>query len=222
MSVSKKVQGPREFDVRKVRRDAIAVIVMCVIAAASVITLAILKFLETFVPGGISWSFPVTPQRVVAESVNLYDRENGPVDPITVTGMATHVQITVTDATTMTSVNLTVSIIAATLTALAVILCTGYLARAFLSGRFFTPQVSRALRATNWTAAVGVGIAYITWTFGRNGVEAAEFGSRLPDTQVLESQSWFWIALLALMSFGLIDIALRRAVRLQQETEGLV
>lgn len=222
MSVSKTVQWPREFDVRKVRRDAVAVIVMCVIATASVITLAILKFRELFVPGGISWSFPVTPQRVVAESANLYGRENRPIAPKTVTGMATHVQVIVTDATATTAGFLAASIIVATLTGLVIVVCTGHLARTFLSGRFFTLQTSRILRVLMWTAAIGGPIAFLTWTSGSNGVEVAALGATTLDSGQMQRQSWYWIAAFVLTSFGLVDIALRRAIRLQHETEGLV
>lgn len=56
---------------------------------------------------------------------------------------------------------------------------------------------------------------------GAGGVEAA-LQVKVNLNGTFEWWGWYWIFLFAGTAFGLVDIALRRAMRLQHETEGLV
>lgn len=211
---------PRESNPKKVRADALAVLLMGIAAAASVIALAVRKYLSTFTPEGIVWDLPVKVQTGTAEGIVSYRAEAQPDAPA-VQGTFTHLQVVVPDVNTISTVCLALAIAMAALTALTVIASTVRLARLFQQGRFFTLQTSRALRTITWTAFGGGIAAFVCWNLGSNGIEGV-LGVRAAETGTFEWWGWYLIALFVVTAFGLVDIALRRAIRLERETEGLV
>lgn len=210
----------REPSARKVRADAIAIIVMGVLAAAGAITLAVRTFRSVFTPNGIVWKVPVQPLEATADGLRLYGPD-GPEPVVAVDGLTTELTVIVPGLNTVSNVLLAVAIVVAATAALAVIASTARLAWLFTQDRFFTVQTSRALRTLSYTGAIGGAIAFACWGMGSNGVSAA-LGVRATDTPASTWWSWYAIVLFTVTAFGLADIALRRGIRLQQETEGLV
>lgn len=209
-----------ERGTRHVRRDALTVIVLGVIAAVSVITLAILKYLDVFVPGGIAWTIPIEAQPGTGEG-HMPFGPDGPVSAEPVTGTFTQLDVVIPTLDGVSTAFLATAIALTALAALAVIACTARVAWLFLRGRFFTTQSSRALRTLNVSLAGGAFAAFAFWHQGANGVEAALNVRASPNGSV-EWWSWYWIVLFAVVSLGLVDIALRRGIRLENDTEGLV
>ncbi|WP_449278154.1 hypothetical protein [Leucobacter sp. GX24907] len=203
-----------------VRTDAITVIIMSVLAAGAVITLAAFRSLRLFTPDGVAWTLPVEPQTLTADGLTLYS-SSGPAESEPITGTATALEVIVNDLNTVSTVCLAASIVIIAIAALIAIACTARIAWLFLRGRFFTRSASAALRTLNWSLAAGVLFFHLLWTMGRNGVEAA-LNVRAQSIDGFEWWGWYWIVLFAIVSLGLVDVALRRAIRLQQDTEGLV
>lgn len=211
---------PREFTAAKIRRDAAAVITVSVLASVAVVSLTAGKFLKTFTPDGVAWNLPVVPQPATAEGLTLYTPE-GPAPTTEVTGTLASLQVVVSEVNTMSLMYIGAALVIAALTGLVVIFCTGTLAWQLLRGQFFTSESSLTVRVLTWTTPLGVSLAYTAWNFGSNGIAAA-LGVRSTDTGGLVWWGWYAIILFVAVSFGLIDIALRRAVRLQHDQEGLV
>lgn len=211
---------PQESNPRKVRADALAVLIMGIAAAASVLALAVRKYLSTFTREGIVWDLPVKAQTGTARGIVSYRAEAAPDAPA-VQGTFTHLQVVVPDVNAVSTACLALAIAAAALTGLVIIACTVRLARLFQQGRFFTLQTSRALRTITWTAFGGGITAFVGWNLGSNGIEGA-LGVRAAETGSFDWWGWYLIILFAVTAFGLVDIALRRAIRLERETEGLV
>ncbi len=211
---------PKEPTPQKVRADAIAILVMGIVASASIVYLAVRKYLSLFVAGGIAWDLPVESQTATAPGLAAYDAD-GPIVASPVTGTFTHLQVVVPNLNTVSTVCLAISVAAAALTAILVIASIVRLAGLFQQGRFFTLATSRTLRALTWSMIGGGLGAWASWNLGANGIEGA-LGVRANTSGTFEWWSWYWILLFAVTSSGLIDIALRRAIRLQHETEGLV
>lgn len=211
---------PRESGPGKMRADAIAIFALGALAALAVICLAVQYFRDTFTPRGVMWRLPITPQTGSAQGLTLYD-SSGKVDAPAVSGTFTHMQVTVTDLNTVSTVCLGTAIVLAAAALLFVIASTVRIAWLFQQGRFFTLATSRAMRTLTW-ALIGGGLgAFACWNLAKNGVEAA-LDVRPTDSGAVTWWSWYLIALFAVTSFGLIDIALRRAIRVQHDTEGLV
>lgn len=215
-----RAQLPRESGPRKMRADAIAIFALGVAAGIMVIAMAVQTFSRTFTTDGIMWRLPISPQAGTAEGLTLYSAD-GPVSAEPVTGNFTDIQITVTDLNSVSTVCLGAAIILAALTLLTVIASTVRIAWLFQQGRFFTLATSHALRTLNWALLVGGLGTYACWNLGANGVEGA-LNVRGAATGTVEWWGWYVIALFTVTSLGLIDIALRRAIRLQHDAEGLV
>ncbi len=211
---------PAERSPDKVRRDAISVIVMSFVAAAAVVLIAVNRALEIFVPGGIAWDLPVQPRPGTAEGLPVYGAE-GPIPSEPVSGTFTQLHVVVPDVNAISTACLALSIAVAAIGALVVIASTARVAWLLLRGRFFTMQTSVALRMLTWTLLLGGLLTYALWHLGANGVRGA-LEVRADASGSMEWWGWYWIILFALTSLGLIDIGLRRAIRLQRETEGLV
>lgn len=211
---------PKEPSAGKVRADAIAVILMGVVASVSVAYLAVREYLRVFVAGGVAWTLPVDAQAVTATALTAYSAD-GPADATLVSGTVTQLRVVVPDLNAVSTACLIISIAAAAITAILVIACIVRLAWLFQQGRFFTLSTSRALRTLTWTMLSGGLVAWAGWNLTANGVEAA-LGVRANVSGTFEWWAWYWILLFIVTSSGLIDIALRRAIRLQHETEGLV
>lgn len=211
---------PAERSPDKVRRDAITVIVMSVAAAVAVVLLAVNRALELFVPGGIAWKLPVEPQAGTAEGLSIYGAD-GPIPAEPVSGTFTELHVVVPDVNAVSTACLAISIVVAALGALVVIASTARVAWLLLRGRFLTTQTSFALRVLTWSLLLGGLLTYALWHLGSNGIRGA-LEVRADASGSMEWWGWYWIVLFALVSLGLIDIGLRRAIRLQRETEGLV
>lgn len=212
--------APREFSSRRIRADAFAVLALGVVAAVAVVALAIAEFTRRFAPGGIAWSLPIHSQEITAEGLTAYGSD-GPIALEPITGIASRIDVIVSGVNPISTVSLALSIAIASIAALVVIACTARLTWSFLRGEFFTRTTSRTLRTAMWSGGGGALGAFIFWHFASNGVSAA-LHVRAADTGALAWWGWYWIILFAFTASGLVDIALRRAVRLERETEGLV
>lgn len=211
---------PKEPSARKVRADAIAVIGLGTLATASAIYLTIRQYLITFVPGGIIWNLPVEPHEASATGLMSFSTDGAQQTP-TVQGTLSNLQVLVPNLNTVSTVCLAIAIGAAGLTIVAGIACVVRFAWLFQQGQFFTMATSRTMRTFTYTLLTGGLIAYGCWFFAANGIEAA-LQVRATLSGSTEWWAWYWILFFAISASGLIDIALRRAIRLQHETEGLV
>lgn len=214
------IRLPQEPTAGKLRADAIAIMVMGLLASCSVVSLAVGKLLGIFTSGGIAWRLQVEDTLGSAVGLPLYSSD-GPPEPTLVNGTITHLEVIVPNVNTVSMVCIGASIVLAAMTALVVIASTVRLAWLFQQGRFFTMPTSFALRVFTWTLVFGGLAAFGLWQMGANGVEGA-LGVRASANSASEWWGWYLITLFAVTAFGLVDIALRRAIRLQHETEGLV
>lgn len=211
---------PKEPSARKVRADAIAIVAMGAVAAISVIYLTVRQYLSTFVPGGVAWNLPVEPQEASATGLMSFSTDSPQQIP-TVQGTLSQLQVVVPDLNTVSTICLVIAIGAAGLTAIAGIACVVRFAWLFQQGRFFTMATSRTMRAFTLSLLSGGILAFACWNLAANGVEAA-LEVLVSTRGGTEWWAWYWILLFAVTASGLIDVALRRAIRLQHETEGLV
>ncbi|MBC9927694.1 MULTISPECIES: hypothetical protein [unclassified Leucobacter] len=211
---------PRESSPTKIRADAIAILVLGFASGASIIALAWQKFTDTFTSGGVVWQLPVSPQPATAEGLQVYTSA-GLLNASPIEGVITHLQVTIPNLNTVSSVCLGAAIVLAAITLFIVVGSTARIAWLFQQGRFFTLPTSHALRILTWALGAGGFGAFAAWNLGANGVEAA-LNVRASDTGSGEWWGWYFIVLFAVSSFGLIDIALRRAIRVQHDAEGLV
>lgn len=217
---NRQVPLPKEPTAGKVRADAIAILVMGFVASISVAHLAVREYLRVFVAEGVAWDLPVEAHTTTATGLATYDVD-GPANALSVSGTLTQLRVVVPDLNTVSTVCLATAIAAAAIAAILVIACIVRLAWLFQQGRFFTLSTSRTLRTLTWTMLGGGLVAWAGWNLAANGVEAA-LGVPATASGTLEWWSWYWILLFAVTSTGLLDIALRRAIRLQHENEGLV
>ena len=211
---------PKEPSARKVRADAIAILAMGVVASVATIYLTVQQYLATFVAGGVIWNLPVEAQEVNATGLLSFSADSAQPTP-TVQGTLSHLQVLVPDLNIVSTICLVIAIGAAGLTAIAGIACVVRFAWLFQQGRFFTMATSRTMRAFTWSLLGGGLLAFACWNLTANGVEAA-LEVRASTSGGTEWWAWYWILLFVVTASGLIDIALRRAIRLQHETEGLV
>jgi len=211
---------PGEPSPGRLRADTVTVMLLAALAAVATVALTVREYLSLFTSEGISWNLPVRGQRATAEGLTLYGSD-GPVAAAPVSGTVTHLRVVVADVNTISSACLAIALAVGALTALVVIGCTARLAWLFLKGRSFTLQTSRALRTLTASLLIGGLAAFGFWHMGANGVEAA-LDVRATASGGLEWWGWYCIVLFAITSLGLLDLALRRAIRLQHETEGLV
>lgn len=211
---------PRERSPRGVKLDAVFITVTGSLAAVAVITLAATRLRHLFTPDGVAWTTPIAPQAVSAASLRLYT-SNGPEELVALTGNATQLEIVVPEVNTISTICLGASVVIAALTALTVIACTARIAWLLRNDRFFTAPTSRSLTALTYTGIFGGVAAYAAWQLGKNGVEAA-LGAQASTVTEVAWWGWYIIAMFLVCAFGLVDIGLRRAIRLQRDTEGLV
>ncbi len=211
---------PKEPSSGKLRADAIAIIAVGAVATASVVYLAVRQYLKTFVPGGVIWNLPVQTQTATAEGLPSYGSD-GPLPAAPVQGSFRNLEVLVTDLNTVSTICLIISIAAAALAAIAGIVCIVRIAWLFQQGRFFTLATSRTMRTFTWSLLGGGLLSFAGWNLGANGVDAA-LNLRASTNGATDWWAWYWILLFVVAASGLIDVALRRAIRLQHETEGLV
>ncbi len=199
--------------------DAIAVILYAAAALVTVAFATILRVAGTFRDSGIAWSIPIDEQPISATT------DSG---AISVEGIA---QDAMVFATGVNAVSVGVIIAAITLWALAALLVIGsvtLVAWNFLRGRFFVRGNARAFDVIGWTLVVAPILIVMFETMGRNGVTSAlGLGEGEPAHPI---EFWSVAPIFATgVTVGLIAVAFRRGIRLQneklalqKETEGLV
>lgn len=199
--------------------DAIAVILYAAAALVTVAFATILRVAGTFRDPGIAWSIPIDEQPISATT------DSG---AISVEGIA---QDAMVFATGVNAVSVGAIIAAITLWALAALLVIGsvtLVAWNFLRGRFFVRGNARAFDVIGWTLVVAPILIVMFETMGRNGVTSAlGLGEGEPAHPI---EFWSVAPIFATgVTVGLIAVAFRRGIRLQNEklalekdTEGLV
>jgi hypothetical protein len=199
--------------------DAIAVILYAAAALVTVAFATILRVAGTFRDSGIAWSIPIDEQPISATT------DSG---AISVEGIA---QDAMVFATGVNAVSVGAIIAAITLWALAALLVIGsvtLVAWNFLRGRFFVRGNARAFDVIGWTLVVAPILIVMFETMGRNGVTSAlGLGEGEPAHPI---EFWSVAPIFATgVTVGLIAVAFRRGIRLQneklaleKETEGLV
>lgn len=211
---------PKEASIDRLWADTVTVMLMSLVAAAAVIFLAVRKYLSLFTPEGIVWNLPIEPQSGAGRSIADYIKA-GPVYSEAIDGAFTQLQVVISHPSTAARVLLTLSIAWGTLAALVIIACTARIAWLLLKGRFFTVPARRALRLLNIALILGTALTVAFWQFAGEHLDD-QLGAT--STQRVQADYWAWycVVIFAISSFGLVDTAIRRAIRLQHETEGLV
>ncbi len=204
---------------RSERADAVTVILY---GAAALVVLGIttaMRVLDTFRDGGIAWSVPVDEHPIRA----TIDSGGAPID-----GTARQAWVLATDVNATSVAAIIGAIALSALAALVVIGAVMVVAGNFLRGRFFVRGNARAFDAIGWTLALAPFVIVILETMGRNGVlRALGIEDGEPAHPI---EFWSILPIFAVgVSVGLIAVAFRRGIRLQnekavleKETEGLV
>ncbi|MGO4488676.1 hypothetical protein [Microbacterium sp. 2RAF4] len=199
--------------------DAIAVILYAAAALVTVAFATILRVAGTFRDSGIAWSIPIDEQPISATT------DSG---AISVEGIAQDAMVFAAD---VNAVSVAAIIAAISLWALAALLVIGsvtLVAWNFLRGRFFVRGNARAFDVIGWTLVVAPILIVMFETMGRNGVTSAlGLGEGEPAHPI---EFWSVAPIFATgVTVGLIAVAFRRGIRLQNEklalekdTEGLV
>jgi hypothetical protein len=199
--------------------DAITVILYAVAALITVGMATVLRVGSTFREDGIAWTIPIDQQPISATT------DSG---AISIEGFADEALVI---ANGVNAVSVAAIIAAITLWALAAVLVIGAVTAVawnFLRGRFFIRGNVRAFNAIGWTLVGAPVLIVILETMGRNGVTTAlGLGDGEP---VHPIEFWTIAPFFAVgVTVGLIAVAFRRGIRLQnekialeKETEGLV
>ncbi|OIJ29873.1 hypothetical protein [Microbacterium sp. LCT-H2] len=204
---------------RSERADASAVIFYAAAALVAVGLATVLRVGSTFRDDGIAWTLPIDEQPISATT------DSG---QISIEGIAQEAMVF---ATGVNSVSIAAIVAATALWALAAVAVIGavtLVAWNFLRGRFFVAGNARAFDVIGWTLVLAPMAIVMLETMGRNGVTAAlGLGDGEP---VHPIEFWAVAPIFATgVTIGLIAVAFRRGIRLQQEkvvlekeTEGLV
>lgn len=199
--------------------DAITVILYAAAALVTVAFATILRVAGTFRETGIAWTVPIDQQPISATT------DSG---AISIEGFADEAMV-IADGVNAASVTAIIAAIALwALAAVAVIAAVTLVAWNFLRGRFFVRPNARAFDVIGWTLVGAPILIVMLETMGRNGVTSAlGIGDGEP---VHPIEFWSVAPIFATgVTVGLIAVAFRRGIRLQQEkaalekeTEGLV
>ncbi|WP_270410165.1 hypothetical protein [Microbacterium maritypicum] len=199
--------------------DAITVILYAAAALVTVAFATILRVAGTFRETGIAWTVPIDQQPISATT------DSG---AISIEGFADEAMV-IADGVNAASVTAIIAAIALwALAAVAVIAAVTLVAWNFLRGRFFVRPNARAFDVIGWTLVGAPILIVMLETMGRNGVTSAlGIGDGEP---VHPIEFWSVAPIFATgVTVGLIAVAFRRGIRLQNEkaalekdTEGLV
>lgn len=199
--------------------DAITVILYAAAALVTVAFATILRVAGTFRETGIAWTVPIDQQPISATT------DSG---AISIEGFADEAMV-IADGVNAASVTAIIAAIALwALAAVAVIAAVTLVAWNFLRGRFFVRPNARAFDVIGWTLVGAPILIVMLETMGRNGVTSAlGIGDGEP---VHPIEFWSVAPIFATgVTVGLIAVAFRRGIRLQneklaleKETEGLV
>ncbi|MEV8172689.1 hypothetical protein [Microbacterium sp. NPDC077486] len=204
---------------RSERADAITVILYAVAALVTVGIATVLRVGSTFRDDGIAWTLPIDEQPISATT------DSG---QISIEGIAQEAMVFATGVNSVSIAAIVAAIALWALAAVAVIGAVTLVAWNFLRGRFFVPGNARAFDVIGWTLVLAPMAIVMLETMGRNGVTAAlGLGDGEP---VHPIEFWAIAPIFATgVTVGLIAVAFRRGIRLQQEkvvlekeTEGLV
>lgn len=204
---------------RSERADAITVILYAAAALVTVGLATVLRVGSTFRDDGIAWSLPIDEQPISATT------DSG---QISIEGIAQEAMVLATGVNSVSIAAIVAAIALWALAAVAVIGAVTLVAWNFLRGRFFVAGNARAFDVIGWTLVLAPMAIVMLETMGRNGVTAAlGLGDGEP---VHPIEFWAIAPIFATgVTVGLIAVAFRRGIRLQQEkvvlekeTEGLV
>ena len=204
---------------RSERADASAVIFYAAAALVAVGIGTALRVAATFREVGIAWSMPIDEQPLSA----TVDSGQQSID-----GVAQEVMVFATGVDGAAVAAIVASIALWALAATAVIGAVTLVAWNFLRGRFFVPGNARAFDVIGWTLALAPVAIVLLEAVARNGISAAlGLGDGEPAHPI---EFWAVAPIFATgVAVGLIAVAFRRGIRLQQEksvlekeTEGLV
>ncbi|CAN7482431.1 hypothetical protein LJR042_003223 [Microbacterium maritypicum] len=204
---------------RSEKADAITVILYAAVALVTVGLATVLRVAGTFRETGIAWTVPIDQQPISATT------DSG---AISIEGFADEAMV-IADGVNAASVTAIIAAIALwALAAVAVIAAVTLVAWNFLRGRFFVRPNARAFDVIGWTLVGAPILIVMLETMGRNGVTSAlGIGDGEP---VHPIEFWSVAPIFATgVTVGLIAVAFRRGIRLQneklaleKETEGLV
>ena len=204
---------------RSEKADAVTVILYAAAALVTVALATILRVAGTFRETGIAWTIPIDQQPISATT------DSG---AISIDGYADEALIIASGVDAVSVVAIIAAITLWTLAAVAVIAAVTLVAWNFLRGRFFVRANLWAFHAIGWTLVAAPILIVMLETTGRNGVTAALGLGEGEPAHPLE----FWTIapfFATGVTVGLIAVAFRRGIRLQQEkvaleseTEGLV
>ncbi|MCT2223413.1 hypothetical protein [Microbacterium paraoxydans] len=204
---------------RSERADAITVFLYAAAALVTVGIATVLRVGSTFRDDGIAWSLPIDEQPISATT------DSG---QISIEGIAQEAMVFATGVNGVSIAAIVAAIALWALAAVAVIGAVTLVAWNFLRGRFFVAGNARAFDVIGWTLVLAPMAIVMLETMGRNGVTAAlGLGDGEP---VHPIEFWAIAPIFATgVTVGLIAVAFRRGIRLQQEkvvlekeTEGLV
>lgn len=204
---------------RSERADAITVILYAAAALVTVGIATVLRVGSTFRDDGIAWSLPIDEQLISAST------DSG---QISIEGIAQEAMVFATEVNGVSIAAIVAAIALWALAAVTVIGAVTLVAWNFLRGRFFVAGNARAFDVIGWTLVLASMAIVMLETMGRNGVTAAlGLGDGEP---VHPIEFWAIAPIFATgVTVGLIAVAFRRGIRLQQEkvvlereTEGLV
>lgn len=204
---------------RSEKADAITVILYAAVALVTVGLATVLRVGSTFRETGIAWTVPIDQQPISATT------DSG---AISIEGFADEALIIASEVNTVSVVAILAAITLWSLAAVAVIAAVTLVAWNFLRGRFFVRPNARAFDVIGWTLVGAPILIVMLETMGRNGVTSAlGIGDGEP---VHPIEFWSVAPIFATgVTVGLIAVAFRRGIRLQneklaleKETEGLV
>ncbi|MFK4115007.1 hypothetical protein ACI2K6_10290 [Microbacterium sp. NPDC006705] len=192
--------------------DAIAVLMLGLGAAITVVLTVIARFMNVFREAGVAWRIDIDDEPFSAS----VGSGAGYVD-----GIVENALVIAREVDGGTAVALAGSIIAWGVASLVVIAAVMYVARSFLRGRLFVPATARAFDVIGWSIVSGALVILVLENIGRNGILAALGVDDVEPLHFLDF--WAYAPAWAIgVAVGLIAIAFRRGVRLQRDTEGLV
>lgn len=204
---------------RSEKADAITVILYAAVALVTVGIATALRVGSTFRDSGIAWSILIDEQPISATT------DSG---AISLEGIAQDAMVFATGVNAVSVTAIVAAIALWALAAVVVIAAVTLVAWNFLRGRFFVRGNARAFDAIGWTLVAAPILIVMLETMGRNGVTSAlGIGDGEP---VHPIEFWTIAPIFATgVTVGLIAVAFRRGIRLQQEkvalekeTEGLV
>lgn len=191
--------------------DFVTVIVMGALAAVVIASTVTGRLLAMFRDAGFAWSVPIDQMPVDATVGS---------GAASVEGIASEVLVMVPDIDPMTAAFGAASAVLWGVTALVVVTVAIFLARSFMKGRFFHRSTARAFDIAGWAIVIGglIVIACEGQTLSNVLSAVGADGRAVP-----KFDFWAFAPVWAVgVSMGLLGIAFRRGIRLQEDAEGLV